>query len=782
MVDYIKQSYGWAYMWSSSIWHYLFYTYYFSFVAVGIYLTINFSKKTENTIKKKQAKIIYTTSIIALVLGTLTNAVLPELNIFTIPQIGNVIVLILAFGIVYAIVKYKFLIITPATAADNIISTMTDSLVLLDSKGNIVTVNKATLDLLRYRKKELEGESVDILFAEENFKTTLLDKITQKATVKNYESIFKTKSGENISVNFSSSVLRDEEGTMGGIVCIARDITEHKKMEEKLSAIYEFSREMSLALDIDQISEIVSDVADKELNFKNFSFMLIDEERKKLYTKAFRGYREEFKAFSLPLDEDRGITVWVAKNGKTLYVSDVTKDSRYVEGIHGIRSELAVPIKIRKKVIGVLNVESEKLDGFSEEDQQLLETLALQAAVVIENAKLFSERERKFRELKALNNIGRALTSTLKMDQIVGLIYKQTTKLMDTTNFFLALFDERTKKLDVVLSVENGKRIPKFSFELGKGLMSRVVKTKKPLLIGDYLEGCKKFGIEPVGERKSKAWLSVPLVVKDKVVGVLNVHSHEERDIYTKEDLEILSAIANYAVIAIENARLFEKERETALQLEFLNDLMSHDINNINQIAMGYLELLKTPKLSEKQNIFLEKALNSVRNSARLIDNVRKLQKLRGGKIELERIDLKSILEEVISEVSQHPEKNVEVKFSPKENMWINGSPFLKDVFFNLLDNAIKYTPSKNVKIEVNVEDLGNSAKICVKDWGVGIPDEMKSTIFERFERLENGVRGSGLGLYISKMIVAKLNGRIWVEDNPEGGSVFCIELLKVNK
>ncbi|MFQ5892252.1 MAG: ATP-binding protein, partial [Candidatus Methanofastidiosia archaeon] len=269
-------------------------------------------------------------------------------------------------------------------------------------------------------------------------------------------------------------------------------------------------------------------------------------------------------------------------------------------------------------------------------------------------------------------------------------------------------------------------------------------------------------------------------VVKDKVVGVLNVHSHEERGIYTKEDLEILSAIANQAAIAIENARLFKKEREAALQLEFLNDLMSHDINNINQIAMGYLELLKTPKLSEKQNIFVERALSSVKNSARLIENVRKLQKLRGEKIELEKMDMKDILKEAILEVSQHPEKNIELKFSPKENMWINGSPFLKDVFFNLLDNSIKYTPSKNVKIEVNVEDLGNSAKICVKDWGVGIPDEMKSKIFDRFERLENGVRGSGLGLYISKMIVKKLNGRIWVEDNPEGGSVFCIEFPRV--
>lgn len=243
----------------------------------------------------------------------------------------------------------------------------------------------------------------------------------------------------------------------------------------------------------------------------------------------------------------------------------------------------------------------------------------------------------------------------------------------------------------------------------------------------------------------------------------------------------LLETLASEAAVALENASLFEREREAALQIEFLNDLMSHDINNLNQISLGYLELLRNLGLTEKQRMFAEKALNSVKSSAQLVENVKKLQKLKGGEIKLEKLNLKDILLEVIPEISHRADKNVDVTFSPHD-IWISGTPLLKDVFFNLMDNAIKYTLSHDVRIEVCVQELDDSIRVCIKDWGSGIPDEMKTKIFDRFERIGKGVKGSGLGLYIVKMIVTKLSGKIWVEDNPEGGSVFCVEFPGVAK
>jgi diguanylate cyclase (GGDEF)-like protein/PAS domain S-box-containing protein len=235
IVDYTKQPWGWGSVWSDSIWVYLFFLYYLSFMAIGLYLILNFGRKTEEPIKKKQAKIIFTTGVIALVLGTFTDVILPELNIRTIPNsLGNMSTLIWAFGIVYAIAKYKLMVITPAAAADNIISTIADSLILLDKEGNIASVNKATLDLSGYGKDELKGKSVEIFFREKDFKSTLLDKAIKKEVIRNYELGFKTKTGDVIPVLFSSSTMMDEAGGMAGIVCIVKDTTERKKAEDML--------------------------------------------------------------------------------------------------------------------------------------------------------------------------------------------------------------------------------------------------------------------------------------------------------------------------------------------------------------------------------------------------------------------------------------------------------------------------------------------------------------------------------------------------------------------
>ena len=141
ILDYIKQPWGWESVWADSIWTYLFYLYYLSFMVIGLYLILNFGRRTKEPLKKKQAKIIFTTGIITLILSSLTDVLFLELNIYTIPPLGNIIVLIWASGIAYAMVKYKLMVITPVAAAENIISTMADSIILLDREGNIASVN-----------------------------------------------------------------------------------------------------------------------------------------------------------------------------------------------------------------------------------------------------------------------------------------------------------------------------------------------------------------------------------------------------------------------------------------------------------------------------------------------------------------------------------------------------------------------------------------------------------------------------------------------------------------
>ncbi len=231
---YIRQPYGWTYFWSDSIWHYLFYIYYSLLMFVAIYQLFAFKKKTRSVLERKQAEIMLITVMIALIAGSISNVLLPELKFYYFPPLANVIALIWAIGIVYAMIKYKFFSITPATAAENIISTMSDALILIDLEGNIMSVNKATIDMFGYREKELRGKSIDIIFTRKDFKIKLLYKAIKGEALKNYNLIFRTKSNRNIPVIFSSSPLKDKEGNVIGVVCVAQDITELKRTESQL--------------------------------------------------------------------------------------------------------------------------------------------------------------------------------------------------------------------------------------------------------------------------------------------------------------------------------------------------------------------------------------------------------------------------------------------------------------------------------------------------------------------------------------------------------------------
>jgi PAS domain S-box-containing protein len=235
----VRQTWGWPYLWAGSYWRYVFYAYYLSFVAAGVYLTVDFAGKAQGAKERKQARIISLASVATLIVGSTTDAVLPELHVVTVPRIGSVTVLILAFAIVYAMTRYSFLTITPATAAENIVSTMSDSLILLDPEANVVTANRATLDLLGYQQEELEGRPIELFIAEQGFKDDLLASASGGEALSDLTPFLKAKNGQTIPVSFSTSVLKGESGDCVGIVCIARDITERRRAEEALQKAHE---------------------------------------------------------------------------------------------------------------------------------------------------------------------------------------------------------------------------------------------------------------------------------------------------------------------------------------------------------------------------------------------------------------------------------------------------------------------------------------------------------------------------------------------------------------
>ena len=232
IVDYISQPYGWSYAWSKSIWRLLFYIYYSSYMLYGLYLIFDYGRKTRRLREKKQTNVIFITTLISLILGSIGNTLLQELNIHRLPALADVFALIWLVGLVYIITRYGLMTISPETAAENILATMGDSLILIDSDNKIITVNQATLDLLGYRREELIERPVTAIIADDDYREKFRE-LMQKSSIRDYDTFYRTSSGNKIPASLFMSLLKDKEGEVAGIVCIARDMRQIRSLMQK---------------------------------------------------------------------------------------------------------------------------------------------------------------------------------------------------------------------------------------------------------------------------------------------------------------------------------------------------------------------------------------------------------------------------------------------------------------------------------------------------------------------------------------------------------------------
>jgi PAS domain S-box-containing protein len=236
----------------------------------------------------------------------------------------------------------------------------------------------------------------------------------------------------------------------------------------------------------------------------------------------------------------------------------------------------------------------------------------------------------------------------------------------------------------------------------------------------------------------------------------------------------------------ITKQKLDEEELiEAKTQAELYIDLMGHDINNMNQIGIGYLEMaLDRLSIKDDDRILLKKPLEIMENSSRLIDNVRKIRRIKTNGLEIEPVDISKAIDDVVKEHSGIHGRDIIIDYKPGKNMYVLANSLIKDIFINLVDNSIKHS-SGDLTINIIVKDLVvNGQKfyeILVEDNGPGISNEMKAMVFDRIYRSMTKSGCHGIGLYLVKLLVNKFNGKIIVEDRVAGdrskGSRFIVTL-----
>jgi signal transduction histidine kinase len=230
-----------------------------------------------------------------------------------------------------------------------------------------------------------------------------------------------------------------------------------------------------------------------------------------------------------------------------------------VARVNRLHAIVFLPLTTKNHLVGWLNLGARLSgEGYSPEDLELLDALADRAATAIENARLFAERERRLTELAVLNEIGQAINSARSLEQVLETIYQETGRLMDTTNFYIALYDPQQDRVTFPLTIEDGQRAAWPPRRRGNGLTEYILQTQQPLLMAEQVgETVRSMGLDVHGE-PARSWLGVPILHEGQASGVIAVQTTDPDSPYDVEDLSILSAIANQAAIAIENARLYE--------------------------------------------------------------------------------------------------------------------------------------------------------------------------------------------------------------------------------
>jgi len=320
---------------------------------------------------------------------------------------------------------------------------------------------------------------------------------------------------------------------------------------------------VNTTLDLDTTLRRVAELVRKVIDYEIFGILLLNEKTQELYFRFSLGHSREV-AERIRIKVGEGVTGTAAQRREAVLVGDVSADSRYISAVPGVRSEIAVPLIIKNRVIGVIDIESPQPNHFTEEHKQLLTLIGSRMAVGIENARLYTRITRQAKTLLLLNEIARELTSILNLDELLKRVGELLSRLIDFQMFSIMLLDPAGETLQHRFSLRFQENIHlKNDIPVSKGIVGFAVEQKQAVLVRDVKKDPRYIETNP----ETRSELAVPLIYKDKVIGVLDLE-HTKRGFFTDDHLRTMTTLAAQIAIAIENARLYEQIARQERRLE----------------------------------------------------------------------------------------------------------------------------------------------------------------------------------------------------------------------
>ncbi|MGA7380377.1 MAG: SpoIIE family protein phosphatase [Terriglobales bacterium] len=347
---------------------------------------------------------------------------------------------------------------------------------------------------------------------------------------------------------------------------------------------------VNTTLDLDTTLRRVAELVRKVIDYEIFAILLLNEKTQELRFRFQVGYTREV-AERIKIKVGEGVTGISAQRREPILVADVTQDPRYISAIPKVRSELAVPLIVKNRLIGVMDLESPFPNHFTEENKRLLTLIASRMAVGIENARLYTRTTRQARTLVLLNEIARELTSILNVDELLKRIGELLSRLIDYQMFSILLLDSTGQKLEHRFSLRFQENIQlKHEVPQGRGVVGYAAEHKEAVLVPDVSKDPRYIKLNP----ETRSELAVPLIYKDKVIGVLDLE-HTRRGFFTDDHKRTVTTLAAQVAIALENARLYEQvarqeqrlERDLALARELQFRLLPHALPKLAHLEIA---------------------------------------------------------------------------------------------------------------------------------------------------------------------------------------------------
>ncbi|HTU42068.1 MAG TPA: SpoIIE family protein phosphatase [Candidatus Aquilonibacter sp.] len=347
---------------------------------------------------------------------------------------------------------------------------------------------------------------------------------------------------------------------------------------------------MATSLDLDTTLRRIAEVVRKVIDYEIFAILLLNEKTQELRFRFQIGYPQEF-AERARIKVGEGVTGLAVQSRRAILIDDVRKDSTYIAAVPNVRSELAVPLTTKNGVIGVIDLEASEPGYFHEEHKRLLMLIASRMAAGIENAQLYTRTTRQARILLLLNEIARELSSILNLDELLSRIAELLRRLIDYQMFSILLVDSTGEKLQHRFSLRFNENVHmKNDIPLGHGLVGYAAQTRQAVLVPDVSKDARYIQ----GNPETRAELAVPLIYKDKVIGVLDLE-HTRRGFFTDDHRRTMITLAAQVAIAIENARLYEEiarqerrlERDLALARELQMRLLPQVLPKVKHLDLA---------------------------------------------------------------------------------------------------------------------------------------------------------------------------------------------------